>query len=451
MQIIPAIDLKNGKCVRLVEGREASAKVYDRNPLEVARAYERDGASLIHIIDLDGAFLGATSENQKIIRQITREISVPVEVGGGVRSLADVENLIANIGARFVIIGTLAVEQPDLVREAVERFGEAIVIGIDARGREVATRGWTNATTIDALELAKQMTALGVRRLIYTDITRDGKLEGVNVELTQAVAKASGARVTASGGVASLDDLRRLCAVEPDGVEAVIIGKALYENRLTVKGALATVKQVQLQTSYDHIAEAYVEHIFNELDHKPFDRQLLNRFAESLQAAERVCDLGCGPGHVARYLYERGVKVCGLDISQGMVEQARSLNPEINFEQGDMLALGVKDESFDGLTAFYSIVNLAREDVATAFGEMRRVLKPGGRLLLAFHIGDDMLHVDELWDKPINLDFYLFTSDEVKGYLEAAGLVVEETHEREPYPEVEYPSRRAYLLARRPE
>ena len=185
MQIIPAIDLKNGRCVRLVEGREASAKVYDRDPVEVARAYERDGATLIHIVDLDGAFLGATSENQKIIRQITREISVPVEVGGGVRSLADVENLIENIGARYVIIGTLAVEQPGLLLEAVERFGEAIVVGIDARGREVATRGWREATTIDALELAKQMAQIGVRRIIYTDITRDGKLEGVNGELTR--------------------------------------------------------------------------------------------------------------------------------------------------------------------------------------------------------------------------------------------------------------------------
>ncbi|MBI3653533.1 MAG: 1-(5-phosphoribosyl)-5-[(5-phosphoribosylamino)methylideneamino]imidazole-4-carboxamide isomerase [Acidobacteria bacterium] len=241
MQIIPAIDLKNGRCVRLVEGREDSAKVYDRDPLEVARSYERDGATLIHIVDLDGAFLGAASANQKIIRQITQAISVPVEVGGGVRSLADVENLIDNIGAQFVIIGTIAVEQPDLVAEAVERFREAIVIGIDARGTAVAVRGWTATTTIDALDLAKQMTALGVQRIIYTDITRDGKLQGVNVELTRQVALASGARVTASGGVATLDDLTRLLAVEADGVDAVIIGKALYEQRFTLSGALAMV------------------------------------------------------------------------------------------------------------------------------------------------------------------------------------------------------------------
>lgn len=239
MQILPAIDLKNGRCVRLVEGREASAKVYDRDPVEVARSYEEDGATLIHIVDLDGAFLGAASENQKIIQQIAREISIPVEVGGGVRSLADIENLLERIGARFVIVGTLAVEQPDLVRDAVQRFGDAVVVGIDARGREVATRGWTEATTIDALTLAQQMVAAGVRRIIYTDITRDGKLQGVNVELTREVAEASGARVTASGGVASLADITNLLAVESSGVDSLIIGKALYENRFTLKEALA--------------------------------------------------------------------------------------------------------------------------------------------------------------------------------------------------------------------
>ena len=205
MQIIPAIDLKNGRCVRLVEGREESAKIYDRNPVEVARSYEQDGATLIHIVDLDGAFLGAASENQKIIQRITQEIGIPVEVGGGVRSLTDIENLLVKIGTRFVIIGTLAVEQPDVVTEAVQRFGDAVVIGIDARGREVATRGWTQETTIDALTLAQQMTGAGIKRIIYTDITRDGKLQGVNVELTREVAEASGAKVTASGGVASLD------------------------------------------------------------------------------------------------------------------------------------------------------------------------------------------------------------------------------------------------------
>jgi ubiquinone/menaquinone biosynthesis C-methylase UbiE len=154
---------------------------------------------------------------------------------------------------------------------------------------------------------------------------------------------------------------------------------------------------------------------------------------------------------VARYLYERGVKVCGIDISQGMIEQARTLNPEIHFEQGDMLALKVEDKTFDGIAAFYSIVNLARADVTRALLEMQRVLKPGGLLLLAFHLGEDSLHVEELWEKKINLDFYLFTSDAVTGYLESAGFAVEEVIERAPYPDVEYQSRRAYIFARKPE
>lgn len=241
MQIIPAIDLKGGRCVRLVEGREDSAKVYDRDAVEVALGYERDGASLIHVVDLDGAFLGKTSENQRIIRRIVEAVKVPVEVGGGVRSLDDVANLVENVGARYVIVGTLAVEQPEVVAEAVRRFGDAVVVGIDARSREVATKGWTEATTVDALELARRMVALGVGRIIYTDITRDGRLQGVNVELTRQVATASGAKVTASGGVASLDDLRRLREVEEDGVDSVIIGKALYENRFTLSEALAAV------------------------------------------------------------------------------------------------------------------------------------------------------------------------------------------------------------------
>lgn len=239
MQIIPAIDLKNGKCVRLVEGREQSAKVYDRDPVEVAQGYEQDGATLIHIVDLDGAFLGTVSENQKIIKEITQRLTIPVEVGGGVRSLADVENLLENIGAHYVIIGTLAVEQSEVVRRAVGQYGGAIVVGIDARGREVATRGWTETTTLDAFEFARQVADYEVERIIYTDITRDGKLEGVNVELTREIARVSGIRITASGGVASLQDIRRLCEIEVDGVDSVIIGKALYENRFTLKEALA--------------------------------------------------------------------------------------------------------------------------------------------------------------------------------------------------------------------
>jgi len=241
MLIIPAIDLKQGRCVRLTEGRAASAKVYDRDPLEVARAYERDGARLIHVVDLDGAFLGAASANQQVIRRIADEVSLPIEVGGGVRSVDDIRHLLEEVGARYVIIGTLAIEQPAALEAAMKQFGEAVIVGIDARNNMVATRGWTETTAVDALGFGERLAALGVRRIIYTDIARDGRLAGPNLETTRAMARRSGIRVTASGGVASLADLKQLCALEADGVDSVIIGKALYEDRFTLKAALEAV------------------------------------------------------------------------------------------------------------------------------------------------------------------------------------------------------------------
>jgi phosphoribosylformimino-5-aminoimidazole carboxamide ribotide isomerase len=238
MLIIPAIDLKGGLCVRLTEGREDSARVYDRDPVEVAREYERAGARLIHVVDLDGAFLGAASENQKIIRRIAGEVSIPLEVGGGVRSIDDVRNLLESVGARHVIVGTLAIENPRALEEAITRFGDSVIVGIDARGGQVATRGWTETTKVDALAFAGRVVSLGVRRIIYTDIARDGRLAGPNFEMTREMALSSGARVTASGGVSSVEDITRLCAIEADGVDSVIIGKALYERRFTLKEAL---------------------------------------------------------------------------------------------------------------------------------------------------------------------------------------------------------------------
>jgi phosphoribosylformimino-5-aminoimidazole carboxamide ribotide isomerase len=238
MQVIPAIDLKGGRCVRLTEGREASAKVYDREPLEVARAYEKAGAQLIHVVDLDGAFLGAASANLQIIKRINGEVSIPIEVGGGLRSLADIEFILRDVGARYAILGTVAVEQPDLLKEAIAAFGDRIVVGIDARDGQVATRGWTAETRVDAVELACEVAGLGVRRIIYTDIARDGRLKGPNLETTREIARRSASRVTASGGVGSLEDLAHVAQLESDGVDSVIVGKALYENRFTLKQAL---------------------------------------------------------------------------------------------------------------------------------------------------------------------------------------------------------------------
>ncbi|HYJ04279.1 MAG TPA: class I SAM-dependent methyltransferase [Chthoniobacterales bacterium] len=204
------------------------------------------------------------------------------------------------------------------------------------------------------------------------------------------------------------------------------------------------------QASYDAVADEYVRRIAGELQHKPLDRALLDRFAEATRERGPVCDLGCGPGHVARYLKERGLEVVGCDLSPKMVEAARLLNPEIIFHQADMTALDHADESWAGLVAFYSIIHIPRTEIAKTLREFRRILQPGGLLFLSFHIGDETVHLDDWWEQKVNVDFFFFQPEEIVNELQAAGFEIEETIEREPYPEVEHQSRRAYIFARRP-
>jgi ubiquinone/menaquinone biosynthesis C-methylase UbiE len=204
-----------------------------------------------------------------------------------------------------------------------------------------------------------------------------------------------------------------------------------------------------IRNSYDRVADEYAKHIFSELGGKPLDRELLTRFAVQTRGKGKVCDMGCGPGHVARFLHEAGADVFGLDLSPAMLEQARQLNPAIEFHEGNLLALDLLDASLAGITAFYAIVNLPREAIPQAFREMARVLKPGGLLLLAHHIGEQTVHRDEWWDRPINMDFHFLDPLRVQRDLEEAGLAVEEIFERAPYaPDVEHQSRRAYIFAR---
>jgi SAM-dependent methyltransferase len=204
-----------------------------------------------------------------------------------------------------------------------------------------------------------------------------------------------------------------------------------------------------LSASYDELAEEYTRRIAGELEHKPFDRKLLDRFAAMFDAEDTICDMGCGPGHVARYLHDRGVRVIGVDLSPQMVNQARLLNPGLDFRQGDMMSLDVGGESWAGIVLLYSIIHIPRAEVVRALRELRRCLRPGGRLLVSFHIGDDLVHLDELWDHPVSIDFLFFRADEMLGYLSEAGFDIDESLERDPYPDVEYQSRRAYILARK--
>ena len=204
-----------------------------------------------------------------------------------------------------------------------------------------------------------------------------------------------------------------------------------------------------MQAGYDRVAEHYATEYFRELERKPFDCELLDRLAERVKGKGTVCELGCGPGQVARYLKDRGVDIRGLDLSDEMVNVARRLNPDIPFSQGDMLALDFTDSSIAALVLFYSIIHIKREDVVRAFQEMRRVLIPGGSVFVSFHRGDGELHRDEWFGQPVSIDFRLFQPHEMAGYLEVAGFQNIVTVEREPY-EFEYSTKRVYISATKP-
>jgi SAM-dependent methyltransferase len=205
-----------------------------------------------------------------------------------------------------------------------------------------------------------------------------------------------------------------------------------------------------IRESYDELADVYARELYTELEHKPLDRQLLDRFASQIPGKGKVWDMGCGPGHVTRYLHSAGVEVSGLDLSPRMVEIARQLNPAILFSVANMMSLDLRDGQLAGICAFYAIVNTPKESLPLVFREMARVLQPGGAVLLAFHVGDEVIHLEELWGKHISLDFFFFRIEDIQQYLLSAGLEVEEIIKRSPYgPNVEHQSRRAYVFARK--
>ncbi|MBN1933561.1 MAG: 1-(5-phosphoribosyl)-5-[(5-phosphoribosylamino)methylideneamino]imidazole-4-carboxamide isomerase [Anaerolineae bacterium] len=247
MIIFPAVDLRQGKCVRLTQGRPDAQTVYSDDPVVMSLRWEVAGASWLHVVNLDGAFAGALRAgaepgdlpiNVQVLRDMVNAATVPVQFGGGVRSLDDIQFLL-DLGVQRVILGTAAIRIPDLVSAALVRFGaERIVVGVDARDGRVATLGWQETSDVDAVDLGREMHRRGVRRIIYTDIARDGMLTGVNVASTAQLARATGLRVIAAGGVASLDDIRALKAAEADGIEGVVVGKALYTGAVNLAQAI---------------------------------------------------------------------------------------------------------------------------------------------------------------------------------------------------------------------
>jgi phosphoribosylformimino-5-aminoimidazole carboxamide ribotide isomerase len=239
MIIFPAIDMRNGKCVRLLQGRAEHETIYFEDPVAVAEQWQSEGAEWLHLVDLDGAMSSGT-DNRGFAKKIFRTLRIPVQFGGGVRSMSDLQELL-EAGASRVILGTAAVEDVDFLSKALARFSDRIVVGLDARDGLVATKGWKQVEQLEVLEFAASLSRKGLRRIVYTDISRDGTLTGPNFEATRRVAEKSALKVIASGGISSLEELRRLKLLEVCGVEGVIIGKALYEKKFSLKEALAAI------------------------------------------------------------------------------------------------------------------------------------------------------------------------------------------------------------------
>ncbi|MCD5401611.1 1-(5-phosphoribosyl)-5-[(5-phosphoribosylamino)methylideneamino]imidazole-4-carboxamide isomerase [candidate division NPL-UPA2 bacterium] len=240
MLIIPAIDIRDGRVVRLVQGNFAQETVYDDDPVRIARKWGREGAKLLHIVDLDGAREGRL-KNLGLVENIAKEISIPVELGGGIRNLRTVEEVL-NKGIERVIMGTKAIESPELIKEACREFGERIVIGIDVRDGLVAIRGWASSTSRKAVTLAEEMESLGARTIIFTDIRSDGMLSGPHLESLKEMLKAITIPLIASGGVSSLEDIKSLKSLESEGLQGVIVGKALYAGCINLREAITIVE-----------------------------------------------------------------------------------------------------------------------------------------------------------------------------------------------------------------
>lgn len=240
MIVIPAVDLKEGRCVRLSQGRMDQESVYSENPLQMAKHWESKGAERLHVVDLNGAVSGRPV-HVSLIEEIARSVHIPIEVGGGIRDLETIEGYFTS-GVYWVILGTAAFSNGDLLKEACRRFPGRIILGVDARGGKVAIRGWNETVPMTAVDLVKRCEGDGLSAVIFTDIERDGMSTGLNWEATSALARSTSIPVIASGGVSKIEDIEQLMKLEPDGVTGVVVGRALYTGRLDLEEAIGVTK-----------------------------------------------------------------------------------------------------------------------------------------------------------------------------------------------------------------
>ena len=236
MLIIPAVDIKEGRCVRLLQGREDSETVFSDDPSAMAERWQKEGAEFLHVVDLDGAFRKGP-QNTEAVRRILERVNIPVQLGGGVRNMKTISTLL-DLGVNRVILGTEAIRNPSMVKQACQTFPGKIIVGIDARQGKVAIEGWTQTTNQGAVEMAKGLEGFGVAGIVFTDIHKDGMKAGPNIEETRRMAEAVSIPVIASGGVSDINDIKALAGLEPMGVVGVITGRALYDGRLDLKDAL---------------------------------------------------------------------------------------------------------------------------------------------------------------------------------------------------------------------
>ncbi len=246
MIVIPAVDLKDGRCVRLSQGRMDQETVYSEHPVQIAKHWESKGAERIHVVDLNGAVAGKPL-HQSVIKEIVRSIQIPIEVGGGIRDLDTIENYLSS-GVRWVILGTAAFKNRPFLEKACHRFPERVILGIDAKGGRVAIQGWNEVVSLEAIDLAKQVEGMGLSAIIFTDIERDGMSTGLNFESTRNLTRSTSIPVIASGGVSRIEDIEHLLALEPDGVIGVVVGRALYAGSLDLEEAIRLVKKSEVSS-----------------------------------------------------------------------------------------------------------------------------------------------------------------------------------------------------------